>query len=332
MNQEKIKELEKTIKRDYSNIAGMMVQHNGAKRYENYFNGYTAANAVHVYSVTKSVFSALIGIAIDQGHIKSVDRKVLDFFPDYTVKAGEKTIQDITIGHLLTMTAPYKYETEPYEKFFTSQNPIQDALDLLGGDKPIGAFNYSAIGGTHILSGILTRATGQPILDFAAENLFLPLGINVPRNVVLRNVEEYMAVMNDKNTSGWAVDPQGINTASWGLFLTPGDMAKIGQLYLNRGIWEGKQVIPAGWVDESTKEHSRCVQWGNLAYGYLWWIIDEDSYAALGDGGNVIYVNTKKKLVVSIASLFMQNAKDRIELIKDHIEPMFENRSSDTGL
>lgn len=325
MNQEKIKELEKIINSDYSNIAGIVVQKNGIKLYENYFNGYTADNAVHVYSVTKSVISALVGIAIDKGLIKNVDRKVLDFFPDYTVKTGEKTIQAITIENLLTMTAPYKYKTEPYEKFFTSQNPIQEALDLLGGDGAIGEFNYSAIGGTHILSGILVRATGQSILDFATENLFSPLGINVPHNVVLRNKEEHIAVMNDKNTRGWAVDPQGINTASWGLFLMPADMAKIGQLYLNHGIWDGKQIVPAGWIAEGTREHSRCVQWGNLAYGYLWWIIDGDSYAALGDGGNVIYINTKKKIVVSIASLFMPDAKDRIEFIKEYIEPMFEN-------
>ncbi|WP_077611460.1 serine hydrolase domain-containing protein [Clostridium sp. Marseille-P2415] len=325
MNKEKIKELENIINSDYSNIAGIIVQKNGIKLYENYFNGYTADNAIHVYSVTKSVFSALIGIAIDKGYIKSVDRKVLDFFPDYTVKTGEKTIQGITIKNLLTMTAPYKYKTEPYEKFFTSQNPIQDALDLLGGDKAIGKFNYSAIGGTHILSGILVRATGQSILEFATEHLFSPLEINVTHNVVLRNKEEHIAVMNDKNTSGWVVDPQGINTASWGLFLTSADMAKIGQLYLDDGIWNGEQIVSAGWIAESTREHSRCVQWGNLAYGYLWWIIDGDSYAALGDGGNVIYVNTKKKIVISIASLFIPDAKDRIELIKKYIKPVFED-------
>lgn len=224
------------------------------------------------------------------------------------------------------MTAPYKYETEPYEKFFTSQNPIQDALDLLGEDKTIGEFNYSAVGGTHILSGIVARATGQSILDFASENLFLPLGINVPHNVVLRNKEEHIAAMNDKTTSGWVVDAQGINTASWGLFLSPEDMAKIGQLYLNSGAWDGKQIVPTEWIEESTREHSRCVQWGNLAYGYLWWIIDdkEHIYAAMGDGGNVIYINTKKNMVVSIASLFMPDAKDRIEFINKYIEPMFD--------
>ncbi len=89
-------------------------------------------------------------------------------------------------------------------------------------------------------------------------------------------------------------------------------------------MWNGEQIVPAGWIDESTKEHSR---WGELSYGYLWWIIDnkEHIYAALGDGGNVIYVNTNKNLVVSIASLFMPDAKDRIGLIIERIEPIFED-------
>jgi CubicO group peptidase (beta-lactamase class C family) len=130
--------------------------------------------------------------------------------------------------------------------------------------------------------------------------------------------------MNDKNTSGWVVDPQGNNTAGWGLFLKAADMAKIGQMYLNRGVWDGKQIVPAAWIDESTKEHSRWDE-RKLVYGYLWWIIDEESYAAMGDGGNVIYVNPAKKLVVAIASLFMPRAKDRIELIKAYIEPMVED-------
>lgn len=324
MNHEKIKMLEKIISSDYNNITGIVMRKNGEEVYEKYFNGYTANHANHVYSVTKSVFSALLGIAVRMGNIKSVNQEVLDFFPDYTVAKGEQTIQHITIKDMLTMTAPYKYDTEPYEKFFTSQNPIQDALDLLGGDKPVGNFNYSAIGGTHILSGILVKATGQSILDFATENLFSPLKINVPQNIVLHNQEEHIAVMSDKNTRGWVVDPQGINTASWGLFLTPADMAKIGQLYLDGGIWQGKQIVPPEWIDESTKEHSR---WGTLSYGYLWWIIDdkEHIYAALGDGGNVIYINTKKKMAISIASLFLLDAKDRIELIREHIEPIFED-------
>lgn len=321
MNQTKIEELSRIVKEDYGNTVGLIVKQDGRTLYENYFNGYSSENAVHVFSVTKSVFSALIGIAVGRGLIESVQCKVLDFFPDYELPAFEKTAQNITIENLLTMTAPYKYDTEPYELFFTSLHPIRDALDLLGGEKQIGKFNYSAIGGTHILSGVLAKATGRPVLDFANENLFLPLGIHVPQSIFLRSREEHFAVMGDKNTVGWAADPQGFNTASWGLFLKPADMVKIGLLYLSGGVWDGMQVVPAEWIRESTAEHSH---FGRLAYGYLWWIVDhsEHSFAALGDGGNVIYVNEKKKLTVAIASLFVPDAKDRIALIREHIEPL----------
>ena len=323
MNQEKIKVFETMVRSDYPEIAGIVVQKNGNRLYENYFNGYAADQAIHVYSVTKSIVSGLIGIAIDKGQIKSVDQKVLDFFPDYAVQAGEKTIPEVTIKNLLTMTAPYKYQLEPYEAFFASENWVAAALDLLGGEEQIGEFRYSPIIGAHILSGILVKATGQPIIEFATKNLFSLLGINEMDNVVLRSEEEQLAFYaKEKHTNGWVVDPLGINTASWGLTLTPVDMAKIGQLYLNGGLWEGKQIISKQWIDISTQEH---IRWNSLSYGYLWWIIDdkEQSYAALGDGGNVIYVNTKKKMVISIASLLIPDAKDRIELIVKTIEPIF---------
>ena len=318
-----IQTFEETIDAQYNNITGIVVQKDGETRYERYFHGHSADNAAHVFSVTKSVFSALIGIAIGQGCIKSVDEKVLAFFPDYRVLPDEKTIQNISIKHLLTMTAPYRYETEPYQQFFASPNPIHDALDLLGGDKPIGAFHYSAIGGTHILSGILTRATGKGTLDFANEHLFEPLKIRVPQSIVIRSEQEHLAVMSDPNMRGWVVDPQGNNMASWGLFLTPQEMATFGRLYLDGGAWEGRQIVPAAWVAESTREHSRCLEWGKLPYGYLWWVIDHESFAALGDGGNVIYVNTKKRMVVAIASFMTPDAKDRIKWIKTQIEPLF---------
>lgn len=326
MNNDKIKELERTIKNDYSNVIGIVVLKNDETIYEQYFNEYTATDPVHIASVTKSIFSALIGIAIDKGYIKSIEQKVLEFFPDYIVKAGEKTIQGITIKDMLTMTAPYKYTMEPYESFFRSDSWIEYALDLLGGDEKTGEFLYSAIVGTHILSGILTKATGKSVLEFARENLFSPLNIDVPKSVFLRNEEEQMAFYQNRAVSSWVEDEQGINPAGWGLSLTAMDMAKIGQLYLNHGKWNGTQIISATWIEESTKTHS-VWQLINLAYGYLWWIIDENehSYAGMGDGGNVIYVNDSKGIVISIASLFVPEAKDRIELIKGYIEPTFED-------
>ncbi len=326
MNQEKVTELEKTINNDHSNIAGIIVLKNGKTLYENYFNECTATSSIHVYSVTKSIISILVGIAIDKGYIKSINQKVLEFFPDYTVKRGEKTIQSVTLENLLTMTAPYKYKSAPYTKYFTSDDWVKAALDLLGGRGQIGEFRYTPLIGPDILSGILVKATGQSVFEFAAENLFSPLGITVESNIIFHNKEEQLAFSKAKNISSWVSDPAGVNTAGWGLTLTPGDMAKIGQLYLDKGSWNKEQILSAQWVNESTKEHSRWVKF-NLPYGYLWWIIDDKEHAcaAMGDGGNVIYFNTKKKIVVSIASLFVQNAKDRIELIKEHIEPIFEN-------
>lgn len=315
--------MEKIINSSYSNMAGIIVRKNGKTLYENYFNECTATSTLHVFSVTKSIISILIGIAIDKGDIQSINQKVLDFFPDYTVKRGEKTIQSVTLKDLLTMTAPYKYKSEPYTEYFISDNWVKASLDLLGGKGKIGEFKYTPLIGPDILSGILVKATGQSVLDFATEYLFSPLGITVGSNVIFHNKEEQLAFYEDKNVKGWVADPTGVNTAGWGLNLTPTDMAKIGQLYLDDGMCKGKQIISTGWINESTKEHSR---WGKLSYGYLWWIIDdkEHTYAALGDGGNVIYVNTKKEIVVSIASLYMPHAKDRIKLIKEYIEPVFE--------
>ncbi|WP_025027789.1 serine hydrolase domain-containing protein [Caldalkalibacillus mannanilyticus] len=323
MNNSKIVYLEKVIEEQYPNTAGIVIMKNEKLVYEQYFNGLTKDDTIHIASVTKSIISTLIGIAIDQGYIKSVNQKVLDFFPDYIVKRGEKMIQNVTIQNLLTMTAPYKYKSEPYTKVYSSDDWTKAALDLLGGKSEIGPFRYSTVG-TQILSGILTSATGDSVLDFAKENLFEPLEIRVPHKMIIRNKDEYFAFLKDKYVSGWIVDPRGVNTAGWGLTLTPRDMVKIGQLYLNGGMWEGKQILSSKWIEESSRENSRC---GKLSYGYLWWIIDGDNccYAALGDGGNIIFVNPEKKMVVVMTACFMPRAKDRIELIKKHIELVFED-------
>lgn len=318
--------MERIINSGYKNIGGIIVLKNGETQYEKYFNESTAGSTFHVFSVTKSIISALIGIAIDKGYIKSIDQNVLNFFPDYEVKRGEKTIQNVTLKDMLTMTAPYKYKREPYTEYFASGDWVKAALDFLGGRGKIGEFRYAPLIGPDILSGILVKATGQSVHDFAEKYLFSPLGIHVGDNIVFRNKEEQLAWYKERNVSGWVADRNGVNTAGWGLNLTPSAMAKIGQLYLDDGVWNGRQIVSSGWISESTKEHSRCSQW-KLSYGYLWWIIDEKehAFAAMGDGGNVIYVNAKKKMVVSIASLFVPHARDRIKLIKDYIEPVFES-------
>ncbi|AEV30172.1 penicillin-binding protein, beta-lactamase class C [Sphaerochaeta pleomorpha str. Grapes] len=327
MNQEQFVALEKVINKDYSNIAGIVVLKDGQTLYEHYFNGCSDTSRIHVYSVTKSIVSLLIGIALDKGCIKSLDQKVLSFFPDYLVKKGERTIQKITLENLMTMTAPYKYKhVVPYVKYFTSDDSVTFTLDLLGGRGQIGKFRYTPLIGPDILSGILVKSTGQSVFDFATENVFSPLGITVKSNVTFHSKEEQFAFNKAKDISGWVADSTGVNTGGWGLTLSAMDMAKIGQLYLDGGMWNGKQIVSVKWINESIKEHSRWEKL-NLSYGYLWWLIDEKEHAcaAMGDGGNVIYFNTQKKIIISIASTFVKNAKDRLELIKEHIEPIFED-------
>ena len=324
MKQEQITSLENKIKKEYGNITGIIVLKDNNAAYESYFNQCSENDPIHIFSVTKSIISMLFGIALDKGCIKNLDEKVIEFFPNYQTRKREKTIQHVTIRNLLTMTAPYKYRFNPYPKYFSSDDWVISSLDLLGGNGKIGNFKYAPVIGIDILSGILVNATGKSVLEFAQDNLFSPLGISVDKNIYFQSKEEQLDFYQSKGANGWVADPKGTNTAGWGLSLTTMDMAKLGQLYLNEGHWNGRQVISDQWIFESTQVQS---VWKarHLKYGYLWWVIDEaeHSYAALGDGGNAIYVNVKDKIVVAISSLFVPRVKDRIDFIKREIEPLF---------
>ena len=170
----------------------------------------------------------------------------------------------------------------------------------------------------------ILRATGRTVLDYATEHLFGPLGITVARSIVFQTKEEQLVFNRATDISGWAADAQGLNPAGWGLALSAGDLAKLGQLYPDGGVWQGRRLVSAQWVAESTREHARW-QRQNRPYGYLWWCdpAGAGSYAAMGDGGNVLCVDPRRRLVVAIAALFAPRAKDRLALIQDHIAPLF---------
>ena len=324
MKQEKIAEMEAAVAADYSNMAGMVILKDGRTVYENYFGGCTRESRIHVFSVTKSIVSILFGIALDKGYLDSIDRRVLEFYPEYTVKRGEKTIQQITIRDMLTMTAPYKYKSNPYTKYFTSPDWVKFSLDVLGGKGQIGEFRYAPLVGPDILTGILVKLTGQSVLDFAGENLFAPLGITVERSIAFRSKEEQMAFYQATDMSVWAADRNGVNAGGWGLTLSPADMAKIGGLFLDGGVYEEKRIVSEKWIWESTSGQSRWAE-RDLPYGYLWWILEQEhSCAAMGDGGNIIYVSRDKNMVAAIASRFQPRVKDRIEFIRKYVEPAFE--------
>ena len=177
---------------------------------------------------------------------------------------------------------------------------------------------------SNVLSGILVKATGQSVLDFAKENLFEPLDIKIGGDIVFKSKEEQMEYYKATDISGWVAGPTGVHTAGWGLNVSAVDMAKIGQFMLNGGVWNGTHIVSEEWVKASTTEHSRWKKL-DLPYGYLWWLDkDGQGFAAMGDGGNNIYRNRAKNMVVAITSTFYPRAKDRIDFIKKYVEPIFD--------
>lgn len=316
MDSEKLSELEPMIKSEYSNINSIVVVRNGYIAYERYYNGYGPDDTHHVASVTKSIISALIGIAIDAGYIKNVDQKVLDFFPEYVPDTAEKQKREITIRHLLTMTVPYPFEDwhEPLDKLCQQADWEKYTLAMMGEKGKLGAFKYSTAG-AHLLSAIITRSTGKSAREFANEHLFKPIGMKEIPDYEMKSFG--FEDLFGKSVKGWVKDPNNNSTGGWGLTLIPRDMARFGFLYLNRGMWSNNQIIPGKWIDESTTINPN-------KYGYLWWLHEEGgifAYSALGDGGNVICCIPEKDLVVAIASEFIMNPRDRWTLIKECIIP-----------
>ena len=292
---------------------------------EEYKEGFNRKSTMNVMSVTKSITSLLVGIAIDKGFIKSVDDLVMDYYKDiYTPKRGEKTIYDVTIKHLLTMTAPYKGKSEPWKKVCTSQDWSLSILDSLGGRNGItNEFRYHTLG-TQILLGIIRIASGMNVLSFANNFLFKPLGIEPRVNANCTSAEDQFAYLMNKGDHGkvWFMDPTDMPTAGWGLSLSAYEMAQIGILVLNKGVYNGIRVISENYLDEMTKSYvSLDFKFGNQDYGYLWWLPHrtEDVVAAIGDGGNIIYINRKHNIVVAVTGYFKPMVFDRVEYIEKNV-------------
>lgn len=291
-----------------SNICQIYAIKDGETAYDDCWHGFKTEDAMNVNSVTKGVMALLAGIALDKGCIKSVEQKVMDFFPDYSVKRGEKTIYDVTIRHLLTMTAPYKGKSEPWKKVCTSQNFTYAILDYLGGRNGItGEFRYATLG-IQILTGIIEKATDEKCIDFANRNLFKPLGLpeRIPHGDSSKEDQFDFFMNKSPRKYEWFNDPQGSVTAGWGLCMSALDMAVIGALVSNYGQYDGRRIISEEYLREMIAPHLKLGErFGYMNYGYLWYkpYDDKDVYAAIGDSGNIIYVNMEKKISVGILSL-----------------------------
>lgn len=318
--------LHSVVQIEQPNICQIVALKNGTEIYSHEWNHYKKSDCTHIMSATKSIVSLLMGIVLEQGLIESIDDKVIDYFPDYKVKRGEKTIYDVTIKHLLTMTAPYKCKGDPWTKVCSSDDWTTASLDILGGRKGItNEFRYQTVC-LHILTGLINKVSGMTPVDFANQYLFEPIGVQKHSNYLAQTIEEHkhFTISKEPKENVWFCDPKGVGTAGYGLCFSAEDMAKIGLLCLNKGKKDGIQIVSSKWIDRmSTTACLTGKEFRNMRYGYLWWIINEEKniYAAIGNSGNVIYIDPENHLVISVTSYFKPTVFDRIDFIEEKLKP-----------
>lgn len=281
MDSQALNEGVKYILENQIDIHSLLVIRNGYLVLEAYRHPYTADTVHQINSATKSFVSALLGIAQAQGYIKSLDEPMLDYFSDRTIQNLDADKQAITINNLLTMSSGLDWSMANLEiptagEMMNSPDWVQYVLDRPIAHKP-GEFHTYNSGGSHLLAVIVAQATGENLLDYAKINLFEPLGIT---------------------SEWWETDPQGNYVGGRGLNLTPRDMARFGYLFLNKGLWDGKQIVPADFVTQSVQKQIDPHYPIADGYGYQWWIDSRGYYMASGAGGQDIIVDPAHNLVV----------------------------------
>lgn len=275
-----------TFLADTGTLAFLVIQ-NDTVIYERYFKSNQHDSIVTSFSVAKSFDSALIGMAIQEGYIKSVDDPITDYIPELAER--DPRFKDIHIRHLLMMASGLRYNTDRPISFGDDNLTYEfDDLRHLAltetevMEKPGQTFlynNYNPL----LLGLILERATGRPVTTYLQEKLWTPLGM------------EY--------DGSWSLDDEkpGFEKMESGINARAIDFAKFGRLYLNRGNWEGTQILPADWVVASVRDNG-LIQNASIYYGYMWWgencNPNSQDYFAVGNLGQFIYISPSKNMII----------------------------------
>ena len=288
------------VARAMPRLHSLLVQQDDTLIVEEYFNGRRATDAANVKSVSKSVMSALVGIAIARGHVDGVDQPIADFktLVDEYTEAGKR---DITVGNLLSMQAGLETTSfYNYGAWVLSDDWIRFAMEQPLVAEPGTRLLYST-GNTHMLSAIVTEATGSSTWRFAREQLAGPLGFDLP---------------------AWPRDPKGIYFGGNNMEFTPRQMLAFGELYMNDGHANGRQVIPKQWVDLSLQPRVESGREAGRFYGYGWWIKPMAGFQApyaWGYGGQFIMLVPELDLVVVTTSSSEPGAGRR-----NHIRSLYQ--------
>jgi CubicO group peptidase (beta-lactamase class C family) len=323
----------------WGTINAVMVSVEGQTVISHYRNGQRPDQALHVWSVTKSVTSALIGIAISDGLVEGLDQTLAQLLPRYrqriTAIEGKATLRQ-----LMDMTAGFPGD-EPVEniwKVFSYQgDPVGMILDDGLANEPGTIYEYSSRS-AHLVTAVLAEALRRAesdhprtVLDYAQEKLFDPLEID-SRPAYEKRGSLPTPASFDAVGFGWATDAAGLHSGCCMLRLRAADMLKIGELYLKDGVWQGKRILPAGWVEMSTTPSSL-----NPEYGLMWvrtttinQTTAHTTYVARGFGGQLIAVVPDLRLVVAVGSVATENysipGSDVSFLLPDVILPALEHR------
>jgi CubicO group peptidase (beta-lactamase class C family) len=291
-------------------LRSLLVSRRGELIGEHYARGVRVSTPANVKSVAKSIIAALVGIAIERRTIKGVGEPIATYFPELR-KDRDPRKQAITIEDLLTMRSGLESTSgDNYGPWVRSRNWVRAVLAQPMVSEPGGAMQYST-GSSHLLSAILTKATRRSTWQFAHDALAKPLGITLAR---------------------WPRDPQGIYFGGNDMLLTPKQMLAIGELYLERGTRNGRQIVPASWVDASCVPRTTSVWDPDRHYGYGWWIQEFEGGTACfawGYGGQYILVFRDLHLVVTATSSTTVSEERRghrralFDLIEEHVlEPL----------
>jgi CubicO group peptidase (beta-lactamase class C family) len=261
----------------------LVVARHGEIQAERCFHGADPDRPANIKSVSKSVLSALVGIAIDDGHLDGPDTPAAQFFSRYLGASIDPRVREITVGNLLSMQAGLEPTSgRNYGRWITSPNWVRYAITRPVVDEPGGAMLYST-GSSHLLSAILTQASGRSTLRFARERLGTPIGIELP---------------------SWPADPQGIHFGGNEMRMRPRDLVRFGELYRNEGILDGRRVISAAWIQESLVPRTRS-RWSGESYGYGWFLAEAAGFPMFygwGFGGQYLYVIPDLEMTVVVTS------------------------------
>jgi len=297
MDPKKLKELNEEVRlllEMHIDIHSILIVKDGYIVAEQYYSDDYGPEDLHpIYSCTKSLTSAMLGIASGLDQLQGVDQKMTSFFPEYDIQNMSDDKEAISIEHLLTMSAglewyeleyPYGDERNTFRTWTDSGSGVKFVLDRPMVAVPGEEYSYNT-GASHVLSGILQKVTGVRSDSFAMERLFEPLGI-----------DQYY----------WPVDGDGVAYGGSGVRLRPRDMARFGYLYLRNGVWNGTQIIPETWVNASQQKHMARKYIPNSYYGYQFWVSNYDTYSAVGYAGQWITIVPEHNLVVIFNNNFVE--------------------------